>query len=55
MLASNTDLQNRYRVLREAGCAIVGASASLAPADKRFYSIRDTIDTLEASTRAGDA
>lgn len=47
-LSTQMDERQFHSVVAEAGCAIVSASADIAPADKRLYAIRDVTATVES-------
>jgi len=47
-VSTQPDEQRFRQIVAQAGCAIVGATADIAPADKRLYAVRDVSATVES-------
>jgi pyrimidine-nucleoside phosphorylase/thymidine phosphorylase len=45
----NLSLTDFRRVLKQCGCALIGQTPQIAPADKKLYSLRDVTATVESS------
>jgi thymidine phosphorylase len=42
------DFAQFRKIVKEVGCAVIGQTDDLAPADRRFYAIRDVTSTVES-------
>jgi thymidine phosphorylase len=46
--ATQPDIETFRRVVRETGCAVIGQTDDLAPADRRLYAVRDISGSVES-------